>query len=116
MEFDRIIEGNGFVIAAVGMFVVFAGLVFISLFIAAIPRAFAFLDQRRAQRTQQPAPVPLHLSEGEDPVLLAAIACVIDLEREREGQLDDQRITIRRDASQRVWASFGQMRTLSSRI
>ena len=74
MGFERIIEGGGIVISITGLLVVFAGLLLISLYIAAIPRLLGGLEQRKAQRAERrrravAAPLPT-----DDPALLAHFA------------------------------------------
>ena len=121
MGLHNVIAGDGFGLALVGMSVVFAGLVLVSLYVALLPRVFSWLDgsgRREAARSRAAAgaAVERHASTGMDPDLLAAIGYVFQAERERQLALDHQQITLRDDDEQRVWTAIGKMRTLSKRM
>ncbi len=132
MGIDNIVAGDGIGIAITGMVVVFLGLLLTSAYITLLPRLFDWLDRgrsgwqaraeaRRARRAAGRAAgrtaVGAHPSpDALDPDLLAAIAYVMDAERERERSEDRQRITMRDDGEQGVWTAIGKMRTLSTRL
>ncbi|MFW5972752.1 MAG: OadG family protein [Bacteroidota bacterium] len=117
MGIDNIIAGDGIGLAITGMLIVFAGLIFISLYIAAIPRALEWAESQKQRREERRRPAPTAAASGiEDPTLRAAIALAIQLELENELPLDAQRITIQRDAAQNAWTFAGKMRTLSTRM
>lgn len=117
MGLHNIIEGDGIGLAITGMLIVFFGLVFISLYIAVLPRLFGWVQVQKRRRLERRMPAPAHTPQGlDDPVLRAAIALVIQLELEHEQTLDAQRITIQRDEAQEAWAFAGKMRTLSTRM
>jgi Na+-transporting methylmalonyl-CoA/oxaloacetate decarboxylase gamma subunit len=121
MDMANLLE-NGAELAVAGMFVVFTGLALISLYIAAIPLAVRRVDAMRAIRKQRAAapvalaPVRAVVAPADDLTLMAALAFVVQAEMERTNTIDDHRITIQRDESQRVWAVAGKMRTLSTRL
>lgn len=116
MGLQNIIDGNGIGLAVTGMLIVFFGLVFISLYITALPRVFAW-TQAQQRRAKRKAPTPARTASGlDDPALCAAIALVIQMELDNEQVLDAQRITIARDEAQGAWAFAGKMRTLSTRM
>lgn len=125
MGIDNIVAGDGIGIALTGMVVVFLGLLLTSAYIALLPRFFDGLDRARsrrdarrdARRTRRDARREGPASTDTlDPDLLAAIAYVMDAERERERSEDRQRITMRDDGEQGVWTAIGKMRTLSTRL
>lgn len=119
MGIDNVLAGDGFGLAFVGMSVVFAGLLAVSLYVAMMPRIFAWVERRReAPRLQaaDAAVVGREPSLGIDPDLLAAIGYVFQAERERQLAQDHQEITLRDDDEQRVWTAIGKMRTLSKRM
>lgn len=113
MGIENVLDSDGIGLAIVGMIVVFAGLIFISLYIASIPALVDLLVRMRERRgettpaAEKPCP--------EDAALRAAVGAVIQIEMDGADSLDRQRITIQRDASQHVWALAGKMRTLSTR-
>ena len=122
MGFDNIAAGNGFGLALVGMGVVFAGLVLVSLYVALLPRLLE--RPRRAERPRVQAAdagvMEREMGTGRekilDPDLLAAIGFVLQAERERRLAQDHQQITLRDNDEQRVWTAIGKMRTLSTRM
>jgi hypothetical protein len=121
MGMENVIASNGFGLALVGMSLVFAGLLLVSLYVALLPRIFAWLDRpgrREASRSRaaDAAVMERESSLGMDPSLLAAIGYVFQAERERQLALDHQEITLRDDDEQRVWTAIGKMRTLSKRM
>lgn len=123
MGWERIIEGNGLGMTLTGMFIVFSGLILVSLFVSMLPRIMSSLGhlrslrERRAIRAVEANPENESLQEADEQALLwAAIGYVVQAEMEQENLLDYQSITIKRDGSQRVWAVAGKMRTLSTRM
>jgi hypothetical protein len=121
MGIDNVIAGHGFGIAFTGMVVVFAGLVLVSLFIMALPKAFELAGRRgqpRPPRMQaaDEGVMGRELSLDIDPDLLAAIGFVLQSEWERQLASDDQRITLKDDEEQQVWTAIGKMRTLATRM
>lgn len=118
MGVQNIIDGDGVGLAITGMLIVFSGLVFISLFISALPRVIAWADARTERRVNRSVPESARTAvDGLDnPALRAAIALVIQLEIDSNHVLDAQRITMERDEAQVVWALAGKMRTLSKRM
>jgi hypothetical protein len=127
MGIDNIVAGDGVGIAITGMVVVFLGLLLTSAYITLLPRLFDWLERARSRREawrearragrearrEALAPTP---ADAFDPDLLAAIAYVMDAERERDRSGDRQRITMRDDGEQGVWTAIGKMRTLSTRL
>lgn len=123
MGWERIIEGNGLGMTLTGMFIVFSGLILVSLFVSMLPRIMSSLGhlrslrERRAIRAVEANPENESLQEADEQALLwAAIGYVVQAEMEQENLLDYQSITIKRDGSQRAWAVAGKMRTLSTRM
>ena len=119
MGVENIVAGNGIGIAVTGMAIVLAGLLLISLFVAALPRLAGGTAGKRERPKVQAADAGVMGEESSidlDPDLLAAITYVVAAEREREQSMDRQRITIREDEEQRVWTAIGKMRTLSKRL
>jgi hypothetical protein len=117
MGIQNIVDGDGIGLAITGMLIVFTGLIVISLYIASLPRLLGWMDARmqmRLARSTPPAPEPA--SVADDLALVAAIAMVLQMERDFERVQDAQRITIQRDDAQDVWALAGKMRTLSKRM
>lgn len=116
--------GRGVAISVAGMTIVFLGLVFISMFIAALPLVLNWLnDFGRAKSTCCKAK---HKSDsdrggsqtkdkGNKAELAVAIAYVLHAEAERLSVGIDQKITIERGGSPSNWAVVGRMRTLSTR-
>jgi len=126
LSWQNVLDGDGIGVSLTGMSIVFSGLVLISLYIAGIPRLFAFFDyrieagklkaERKAQKTVKKEKSDSQtgsILEG-DPDLAAAIAFVLRSEYEYSTAEDHQRITIVRDADQSIWAVAGKMRSLSS--
>jgi Na+-transporting methylmalonyl-CoA/oxaloacetate decarboxylase gamma subunit len=114
---ENIMAGDGIGIAVTGMLVVVAGLILISVFIAALPRLFRWAGRARgpAHRSGRGSVDPeAAASESPDPELAAALAYVVEAERQRAE--DRQRITMREDGEQAVWTAIGKMRTLSRRL
>lgn len=123
MGVENIIAGDGIGIAITGMVVVFAGLILISLFITALPRAFEWAGKVRERERSAPrmqaadaAVMERETSLEIDPDLLVAIGYVLEAERERERSQDRQQITMREGGDQAVWTAIGKMRTLSTRL
>ena len=119
MGVENIAAGNGIEIALTGMAIVLAGLLLISLFVAALPRLVERGAGKRERTKVQAADAGVMGEESSvdlDPDLLAAITYVVAAEREREASMDRQRITMREDQEQRVWTAIGKMRTLSKRL
>jgi Na+-transporting methylmalonyl-CoA/oxaloacetate decarboxylase gamma subunit len=122
VSWQNVLDGHGFAITLIGMFIVFSGLVLISLFIAKLPRMLDFFDRltTRAARAARPAPAASRpdtgtaaLPQGEE--LLAAISLVVHMELERLTG-ESQKITIlRRSGQGAIWASAGKVRSLSQR-
>jgi|SRR5690606_28799865 Na+-transporting methylmalonyl-CoA/oxaloacetate decarboxylase gamma subunit len=122
MGWDKILEGNGFGITLTGMLIVFSGLILVSFFVSMMPKIMASIErvrsfrERRAVRAAVANQGSESLQDADELELWAAIGYVIQAEMEQENLLDYQSITIRRDASQQVWAVAGKMRTLSTRM
>ncbi len=140
MGFHNVVAANGFSVALTGMAIVFAGLILVSLFIAAIPRVLGRGESRvrdmarrgAAWRAEHAARAAGAVSRGPTSAggtidgsatadklpgeLRAAIAYVLVAERERELALDRQHITLREGEEQRVWTAIGKMRTLATRL
>lgn len=117
MGVENIFENDGIGLAITGMLIVFTGLVFISLYIAALPRFFGWIEAQRERRTARTASPATGTAQGvDDPALLAAVGLVIQMELDAEQALDAQRITIHRDEAEGAWAFAGKMRTLSTRM
>ncbi|MBU1247601.1 MAG: OadG family protein [Proteobacteria bacterium] len=75
----NIINGSGIPIALTGMGVVFVALLLVSLFIALLPRALRFLEQRfpEALATTSEATVTLATTQGTDEVMIAAVVAAV---------------------------------------
>ena len=117
MGLHNIIEGDGIGLAITGMLIVFLGLVFISLYITALPRLYTWMQHQRHRRVERAVPASSRADTGlDDQALRAAIALVIQMELDNEQALDDQRITIQHDVAQEAWAFAGKMRSLSTRM
>lgn len=109
-------DGHGIAIVVTGMSVVFAGLTFISLFIAALPRFLSLVD-----RLSTPAALgsleSSDLKENSQEVsgdILGVLGFVVHSELQH--LLDrQQRITINRDKRLSLWGDVGKLRSLSSR-
>ena len=121
MTFQNVLDADGIGIAITGMFVVFSGLVLISLYISSIPGVLSRLEtgfrKKKQNRTElmKSALADVETTELNDD-MLAAIAYVIRMEREFEDAEDYQRITVVREDSHQVWAVTGRLRNLSTRM
>jgi Na+-transporting methylmalonyl-CoA/oxaloacetate decarboxylase gamma subunit len=118
ISWQNVLDGHGLAITLVGMSIVFAGLVFISLFIAQLPRMLILFDR---MTTRAPRPMvakgttagTVEVPRGDE--LMAAISLVVHMELERLTG-ESQRITIlRRSGQGAIWASAGKVRSLSQR-
>ena len=114
---------DGIGLAITGMFIVFSGLVLISVYIASMPKFLARMENRVRKIKESRAPEPKAaeadaVSGGTDITeeLLAAIAYVVRMEREYEDAEDHQRITVVREDTSQVWAVTGRLRNLSNRM
>jgi len=107
-SWQNVIDGNGIGITITGMLIVFAGLILISLFIAALPK---ILELKTGKAEKKPATS----SEPEEPTedeIMAVIALVLHLETERTLG-ESSRLIISRRKRNSIWASAGKMRSLS---
>lgn len=121
MGWQNVLDANGISLALAGMFIVFSGLVIISLYIASMPRFFEWLGMnghrfRPRIRAAGEGKMDSEPMAWEDEELLAALGYVIQMEFERERAAHDERITIRQDELNRGWTVVGKMRTLSARM
>ncbi len=112
-SWQNIIDGNGIGITITGMMIVFSGLLFISLFIAVLPRVLKLKDHFTSSpktTAEVPATVAAPPSEEE---IMAVISLVLHLELERSLG-EGHKLTISRQKRQgSIWASAGKMRSLS---
>ena len=122
MTFQNVLDADGIGIAITGMFVVFSGLVLISLYISSIPGVLSRLEngfrKQKKDRIESPKPaakLDSDVTELNDD-MLAAIAYVIRMEREFDDADDYQRITVVREDAHQVWAVTGRLRNLSTRM
>ena len=115
VSWQNVLDGHGFAITLIGMAIVFAGLLLISLFITQLPRMLDLFDrlttrQEAANRTDIGTATLPHGDE-----LMAAISLVVHMELERLTG-ESQKITIlRRSGQGAIWASAGKVRSLSQR-
>jgi len=121
MGWQNVVDADGLGLALAGMFIVFSGLVIISLYIAAMPRVFEWFGVNGARfrprtRASDEGKLDAEPMAWEDEELLVAVGYVIQMEMERERAADDQRIIIRQDVLSPGWTMVGKMRTLSSRL
>ncbi len=118
VSWQNVLDGHGFAITLIGMLIVYAGLVLISLFIAQLPRLLALYDRVtiRAPRTMARDGASVESAtvvQGDE--LMAAIGLVMHMELERLTG-ESQKITIlRRSGQGAIWASAGKVRSLSQR-
>lgn len=109
---------EGVTISAVGMSIVFFGLILTFCYISSLP--YISGEKRKAKKANAETVASKKTtttasSEDLDPGLNAAIAYVIAAEHEYERLSDYTKITIRRDENQQVWGVAGKMRTLATR-
>ena len=123
ISFQNVLDADGIGLAITGMFIVFSGLVLISIYIASIPGVLSRMENgfRKMKETRRETPKAARIamvSGGSElsEELVAAIAYVIRMEREYEEAEDHQRITIMRDENSQVWAVTGRLRNLSNRM
>jgi Na+-transporting methylmalonyl-CoA/oxaloacetate decarboxylase gamma subunit len=117
---------EGVELSAVGMGIVFTGLVLTFCYISSL-KYISGDKQIPFMQSLKPKAKPAHpdVAKGVhdtleakgklEPELQAAIAYVIAAEREYERMTDYHKITIRRDENQQVWGVAGKMRTLATR-
>lgn len=116
MNMQLVIDGDGFGIALTGMAIVFSGLAGVSIFIAILPR---FLAGIHALANPKPKPVtktsaaPAAGAADQDYAIQAAIAYVIDAERERMMDDDIRVIDLPAPSS---WSLSNKMRTFPNRV
>ncbi len=115
MGWDKILEGNGFGITLTGMLIVFSGLILVSFFVSMMPKIMASIERVRSFRERRAVRAAV-ANQGSESLQDADELELWAAEMEQENLLDYQSITIRRDASQQVWAVAGKMRTLSTRM
>jgi Na+-transporting methylmalonyl-CoA/oxaloacetate decarboxylase gamma subunit len=121
ISFQNVLDADGIGIAITGMLIVFSGLVFISIYIALIPKILPRMESGFRKLKEKPSKAPkaaAMVSGGTDVTeeMMAAIAYVIRMEREYEDAEDHQRITVVREEAGRVWAVTGRLRNLSNRM
>lgn len=113
-SWQNVIDGNGIGITLTGMMIVFSGLLFISLFIAALPRVLS-LKEWFASRAESSA-ADIATTDDEPPSeaeIMAVASLVLHLELERSLG-EGHKLTISRKKRQgSIWASAGKMRSLS---
>lgn len=113
-SWQNVIDGNGIGITVTGMLIVFSGLLLISLFIAALPRALELKGRIAAIRDiSAPVPTAAATEPPSEAEIMAVISLVLHLETERSLG-EGHRLTISRQNRQgSIWASAGKMRSLS---
>ena len=79
MGVHNIINGSGISIAMTGMGVVFVALLLVSLFIALLPQALRFLEQRFPEvlTTSSDATITLATAQGTDEAMVAAVVAAV---------------------------------------
>lgn len=115
VSWQNVLDGHGFAITLIGMAIVFAGLLLISLFITQLPRMLDLFDRltTRPEAANRPDIGTATLPHGDE--LMAAISLVVHMELERLTG-ESQKITIlRRSGQGAIWASAGKVRSLSQR-
>ena len=113
-SWQNVIDGNGIGITLTGMLIVFSGLLLISLFIAALPRVLALMDDKcsAADKAQTAESVASGSDDPTEDEIMAVISLVLHLETERSLG-EGSRMTISRKKRGSIWASAGKMRSLS---
>lgn len=112
-SWQNVIDGNGIGISLTGMMIVFSGLLFISLFITALPRVLSLKERFSAAPTPSAADMIVTDELPSDAEIMAVISLVLHLELERSLG-EGHKVTISRKKRQgSIWASAGKMRSLS---
>ena len=101
----------GIPIALVGMFVVFTGLVGISLAIANLPKVLEWIDSWSGNKEIELAPPSPAIEPPDSDELMIALAYVIHAEQ-MANETDVQKITIPIGPQSTPWSLSGKMRTL----
>jgi len=113
MNWELLAEADALGIAITGMVIVFSGLAGISIFIAALPRILAKLHAlAHGTPSKQKKPVNVAGGAGQNEEELAAIAFVIEAERQF---LMEEDLRVMGLPEQSSWSFADKMRTLPSR-
>ena len=84
---QNIVEHNGLTIAAIGMLIVFCALVFITLFIGALPKVLAALDPFLPEmHGSHGPPAAAERTKVDEEKVIAAIGMVLHRARQNTGQ------------------------------
>ncbi len=127
-DVQNIINGDAIGISLTGMLIVFSGLLFISIYIAILPKILAFLSKSDSKKmkkqgkkaepaTEEMVSVPIEkTNDTESYDIASVIGLVLQLEEERMSKVDNELITIVRDLHQpSMWGTAGKMRKIPRR-
>jgi len=121
---ENVIKGDGINISITGMSIVFAGLLFISVYIWLLPKildVFTGKDSRKKadQITKKKSPVKITGEEEFDTEandIASVIGLVLNFEQERLSMTGNEQITITRNTgSKSIWGTAGKMRSMPRR-
>ena len=126
---QNIIDGQALGISITGMSIVFFGLLFISLYIAVLPKILDYLMNfgKKGKETSLPAvsvkkqqsseeTEAAAIKESESYDIASVIGLVLQMEHERLVTAENEQITITRDIHQSsMWGSSGKMRKMPQR-
>jgi len=123
---QNIVTGNGIALSLSGMFIVFCGLLIISLSIRLLPKLLKLLDgkkrvielkdSKQAAVAEKETEVEKSETDNDDKDIASVIGLVLRLEQERQLQSNNQFITIVRDSTQpSLWSKTGKMRSMPNR-
>lgn len=110
MSWQNVLDGNALSVSLVGMSIVFCGLIFISVYIFALPFVLRWLEHHGFMKPGS-SPLSPKLTKEE----LAAVAFVLDAEKQR-GKGAMMRVTIPIAGAERSpWSLSNKMRTFPVR-
>lgn len=118
LSWQNVVDGKGIPLALTGLAIVFCGLLFIALFIAALPRTLRTWDRWRDRRTAaKAAPSSASAADPEPadpstapPNVQAALAWVAVRELEVFRLGDTQRITLQSQMRSGMWRTLSTLR------
>ena len=118
INLQNIADNDGLAVSITGMTIVFLGLLFVSVFIALLPRILDQMDRLLAWKSgQDPADEASEIiDETIDEEIAAAITMVLEHAMTPEDGSAFQRITIRRTPTDSVWKQAGLLRRLSTQL
>ena len=108
-------NGHNYIIFSImGMLIVFAGLSFISIYIALLPKILALPQKLMAGKEEKKAVPEIKSVDAKDSELLLAIAVALHLDQESGSSFE--KITWKRyEDRESVWLTAGRVRNLAVR-